>query len=117
MEAHMKTVTLQVAKTESVKRRAQDAFKGKKQGARISFATPELLFRMLTAKRWDLIRALAGAGAMTIRGVARRVGRDVKAVHGDIRMLLDAGVLRKTEDGRIVFPFDAVHVDVMLHAA
>lgn len=113
----MKTVTLQVAKTASVKRRAQEAFRGSKQGARISFATPELLFRLLTAKRWDLIRALAGAGPVTIRGAARRVGRDVKAVHGDVRALLDAGILRKTADGRIEFPFDAVHVDVMVRAA
>ena len=58
----MKTVTLQVAKLDEVKRRARDAFRGKKQGSRISFATPELLFRLLTAKRWELIRALTGAG-------------------------------------------------------
>jgi hypothetical protein len=44
----MRTVTLQVSKREEVKRRAQEAFKGKKQGSRISFATPELLFRLLT---------------------------------------------------------------------
>jgi len=35
----MKTVTLQVATLEEVKRRAQDAFRGKKQGVRISFTT------------------------------------------------------------------------------
>jgi predicted transcriptional regulator len=113
----MKTVTLQVAKLDDVKRRARDAFKGKKQGSFISFATPELLFRLLTAKRWELIRALTGAGPVTIREAARRVGRDVKAVHGDVHALLKAGVLRKTDEGLIVFPFDAVHVDVMLHAA
>lgn len=113
----MRTVTLQVSKLDEVKRRAQDAFKGKKQGSRISFATPELLFRLLTAKRWELIRALAGAGPMTIREAARRVHRDVKAVHGDVHALLNAGVLQKTEDGLVVFPFDAIRVDVMLHAA
>ena len=113
----MKTVTLEVAKLEEVKRRAQNAFKGKKQGSRISFATPELLFRLMTAKRWELIRALAGAGPLTIREAARRVDRDVKAVHGDVHALLNAGVLRKTEDGLIVFPFDAIRVDVMLRAA
>ena len=113
----MKTVTLQVATLEDVKRRVRDAFKGKKQGSRISFATPELLFRLLTTKRWELIRALAGAGPMTIREAARRVKRDVKAVHGDVQTLLKAGVLQKTAAGRIVFPFDAVHVDVMLRAA
>jgi len=113
----MKTVTLQIASLQEVKRRTQDAFKGKKQGARISFATPEVLFRLMTAKRWELIRAMAGAGPLTIREAARRVNRDVKAVHGDVHALLNAGVLQKTVDGLIVFPFDAIRVDVMLRAA
>ncbi len=113
----MKTVTLDVAKRDAVKRRALDAFKGRKQGARISFAAPELLFRLLTAKRWELIRAMAGAGPLTIRATARKVDRDVKAVHGDIHALLNAGILRKTDNGRIEFPFDAIRVEVMLHAA
>ena len=113
----MKTVTLQIASLQEVKRRAQDAFKGKKQGARISFATPEVLFRLMTAKRWELIRAMAGAGPLTIREAARRVNRDVKAVHGDVHALLNAGVLQKTVDGLVVFPFDAIRVDVMLRAA
>ena len=60
---------------------------------------------------------MAGAGPMTIRAAARRVGRDVKAVHGDVHALLNAGILQKTDKGRIVFPFDAIHVDLMLHAA
>ena len=113
----MKTVTLQIASLQEVKRRAQDAFKGKKQGARISFATPEVLFRLMTAKRWELIRAMAGAGPLTIREAARRVNRDVKAVHGDVHALLNAGVLQKTVAGLVIFPFDAIRVDVMLRAA
>ena len=112
-----KTVTLQLASLDDVKRRAREAFKGTRQGARISFASPELLFRLMTAKRWELIRAMAGAGPMTIRAAARRVNRDVKAVHGDVHALLNAGILHKTDTGRIVFPFDAVHVDLMLRAA
>jgi predicted transcriptional regulator len=113
----MKTVTLDVADRKSVNRRALEAFRGRKQGSRISFAAPELLFRLLTAKRWELIRAMAGAGPLTIRATARRVDRDVKAVHGDIQALLNAGILRKTEAGRVEFPFDAIRVEVMLHAA
>jgi hypothetical protein len=38
-------------------------------------------------------------------------------VHGDAHALLAAGILRKTEDGKIEFPFDAVHVDFLLEAA
>jgi predicted transcriptional regulator len=52
-----------------------------------------------------------------IREAARRVERDVKAVHGDVHALLTAGVLQRTDDGRVVFPFDAVHGDFALHAA
>ena len=113
----MKTVTLQISRLEEVKRRAQVAFKGRKQGSRISFASPELLFRLLTAKRWELIRSMAGAGPMTIREVARRVKRDVKGVHGDVHALLDAGILQRTNNGLVVFPYDAIRVDVLLQAA
>ena len=113
----MKTVTLQVSDLDEVKRRARDAFKNQRQGARISFASPELLFRVMTGKRWELIRAMAGAGPLTIRAAARRVNRDVKAVHGDVHALLNAGILHKTENGRIVFPYDAIRVDVLLRAA
>jgi predicted transcriptional regulator len=113
----MKTVTLQVSDLDEVKRRAREAFKNQRQGARISFASPELLFRVMTGKRWELIRAMAGAGPLTIRAAARRVNRDVKAVHGDVHALLNAGILHKTENGRIVFPFDAIRVDVLLRAA
>jgi predicted transcriptional regulator len=114
---NMKTVTLEVASAEDVKRRALEAFKGKKQRARISFATPELLWRVLTAKRWELLKVMAGQEPLTMREVARRLNRDVKAVHGDAHALLDAGILDKTDDGRIIFPFDAVRVDFTLRAA
>lgn len=51
------------------------------KSARISFASPDLLWKVLTAKRWELLKALCGAGPVSIRESARRVGRDVKAVH------------------------------------
>lgn len=41
----------------------------------------------------------------------------MKAVHSDVHALLAAGVLRKRADGKIKFPFDAVHVDFVLKAA
>ncbi len=47
---------------------------------------------------------------------ARRVGRDVKAVHTDVTALLNAGILDRGEDGRIIFPFDSVKVEFLLHA-
>jgi predicted transcriptional regulator len=87
------------------------------KSARISFATPELLWQVLTAKRWELLKALCGAGPVSIREAARRVGRDVKAVHGDVTALLNAGVLDRAVGGGIVFPYEAVKVEFLLQAA
>jgi predicted transcriptional regulator len=78
----------------------------------ISFATPELLWAVLTAKRWEILKLLCGAGPVSIREAARRVERDVKAVHGDVTALLT-----RVPDGRIVFPFDTVKVEFLLQAA
>lgn len=113
----MNTVTLEVASTATVRRRTGDAFRGKRQGAHISFATPELLWKVLNAKRWELLKAMAGEGPMSLREAARRVDRDVKAVHGDVHALLDAGLLDRSESGQIEFPFDAVRVEFTLNAA
>jgi len=113
----VKTVILDVASKQDVTRRSLEAFKGKKQRARISFGTPELLWKVLTAKRWELLKAMAGQGPVTIREVARRIDRDVKAVHSDVHALINAGLLDKTEKGGIVFPFEAVRVEFTLRAA
>lgn len=115
----MKTVILDVR---TPKAAMADAFAAVKSGkpqksVRISFATPELLWRVLTAKRWELLKALCGAGPVSIREAARRVGRDVKAVHSDVTALLLAGVLDRTESGQIEFPYEAVKVEFMLEAA
>lgn len=113
----MRTVTLEIASQETINQRFRGAFDDRAQGVFISFESPALLFKVLSGKRWELLKLMTGAGPMTIREAARRAGRDVKAVHGDIQALLSAGLLEKTAKGQIVFPFDAVHVDFMLKAA
>ena len=115
----MKTVTLDVrSPSDAMADFTQAWITGKPQrSAHISFATPELLWKVLTEKRWELLKALCGAGPVSIREAARRVGRDVKAVHGDVTALLNAGVLNRTDNGQIVFPFEAVKVKFLLQAA
>ncbi len=115
----MKTVVLEVR---SLAETLADASRAMKTGradraAHIAFATPELLWQVLTAKRWELLKTLCGAGPVSIREAARRVSRDVKAVHGDVTALLDAGILTRTADGGIEFPYKAVKVEFMLQAA
>ena len=115
----MKTLTLDVRSPADAMADFTHAWNTVKPGksARISFATPELLWRVLTEKRWELLKILCGAGPVSIREASRRAGRDVKGVHGDVTALLNAGVLQRIDDGRIVFPFEAVKVEFLLHGA
>ena len=113
----MNTVTIGVSSIDGTKERMSRAFRGEEQGAFIGFANLEVLWKVLTPKRWDIVRAMAGTGPLAIRAVARRVDRDVKSVHGDMHALLKAGVLDRADDGRMVFSYDEIHVDFVVRAA
>ena len=114
----MKTVTLEVREPSAVYGDFAQAWKsGTSRHPSIVFSSPELLWKVLTAKRWELLKALCGAGPLSIREAARRVDRDVKAVHGDVTALAAAGLLNRVEGGGIEFPYDAVKVEFTLKAA
>lgn len=115
----MKTVVLDVASLEDVASAVSAVLNAgeSETEARISFATPELLWKVLTAKRWDIIRAMTGRGPVSLRETARRVNRDVKGVHTDVHALLGAGLITRTDDGRFEFPYDNVRVEFLLRAA
>ena len=115
----MKTVTLEVRSPPELMADFVQSWKSgtTQRDARIAFATPELLWKVLTAKRWELLKALCGAGPVSIREAARRVDRDVKAVHSDLTALLSAGVINRTEEGRVEFPYEVIKVQFLLQAA
>jgi len=71
----MNTVVLEVRSLADTLADATRAMKTRRseREARIAFATPELLWQVLTAKRWELLKALCGAGRVSIREAARRV--------------------------------------------
>ena len=115
----MKTVVLEVRSLDETLADAAGAMRAGRgaRETRIGFASPELLWRVLTVKRWELLKALCGAGQISVRELARRVGRDVKAVHGDVTALAAAGLVDRDDRGRVEFPFDAVKVEFLLQAA
>lgn len=113
----MRTVTIEVGAFDKAEQRMEAAFRGEYQGCFISFPSHERMMAVLTQKRWEIVKALLGQEAMSIREIARRVDRDVKAVHGDVHVLLNSGVLDRTESGKIEFPYEAVHVDFTIQAS
>jgi predicted transcriptional regulator len=81
------------------------------EGATLSFVSYDLLHKVLAPKRMAIVRTMMGAGPLSIREIARRVGRDFKGVHSDVSGLLQSGVLYRAEGGMIVFPFDRLHFE------
>ena len=110
----MNTVTLGLSTRADANARFVKAMHGNKFGNFISFEGPDILFKTLTLKRWEILQVLTGKKPVSIREAARMVERDVKAVHGDITALLNVGILQKTENNKISLPFDRLHVDFEL---
>ena len=65
--------------------------------------TPEE-FKSLTPKRLELLDYLADEYTSSINELANRVGRDVKNVHSDLRVLEHLGFLRLVKEGKNLVP-------------
>ena len=115
----MRTVILGVETQGDLTRRILATAHGRRKAGddRISFESVSDLWRVLAPKRMEIVRVMTGAGPLTIREVARRVDRDFKGVHSDVTLLLGAGILERTETGRVEFPYDRVHVEFDMMAA
>lgn len=82
----------------------------------VSFNSYEDMHAVLAPARLAIVRTLAGQGPLSIREVARRVGRDVQAVHRDVTRLINAGVLERTDQG-IRFDYDEIDFSFKVGAA
>ena len=115
----MKTVTFNIQTLDSALADFGEMWKSGNSdtSAHIGFETWDLMYRVLSPKRLDIVRAMAGAGPLSIREIARRVGRDFKGVHSDTVLLFESGVLQKDPHGKLVFPYDRIRVDFEIPAA
>ena len=111
------TITIEPDWKGQLAKNAKQAFRGKKLGEKLSFASPELFFSKLTANRWALVNALQGSGEMGVREVARKVERDVRRVHDDLQVLLEIGLIEKTAEGKVLCPYADIHMDMHMRAA
>jgi predicted transcriptional regulator len=87
------------------------------QGEVLNFESPGHFFGQLTQKRWEIARAAQGKGELSVRELARSVGRDVKRVHEDVCILTNLGLLERTESGGVICPYASMHIDMYMKAA
>lgn len=119
----MRIATIQIRRDDdAILREAGAAFvdawrTGKSVSDLLTFSSPAQLFSVLSPKRWELIEKLQALGAISLRGLARELGRDVKRVHADVAVLLEWGLVARNADRKLVVPYDVIHADFDLRAA
>ncbi len=65
-----------------------------------------------------MIHALqSDGGDVGIRELARRLGSDSSRIHEDAAMLIDLGLLEKSDTGSLRCPFKDIHIDMHLGAS
>lgn len=115
----MRTVIFEIRTLESTLAGFSNAWKTGRgdASAHIGFESWEAMHKVLSPKRLEIIRSMVGAGPVNIREIARRVDRDFKGVHSDVRLLEKSGVINEDETGRMIFPYDRIHVEFEIDAA
>ncbi|RZS53093.1 hypothetical protein [Sphaerotilus mobilis] len=110
------TITLNPDWRASLRASARKAAAAGYQGEVLNFESPAAFFGRLTERRWLLVVALKGQGTVSVRELARRVGRDVKRVHEDVQTLTELGLVERDENGGVACPFEDVHIDMHLQS-
>ena len=102
----------------SALRRAGNATQADRyRGETLNFESPVAFFGRLSERCWTLVTALPGQGAMAVRELARRAGRDVKRVHEDVQVLAELGSIERDGVGGVLCPYADVHIDMHVHDA
>lgn len=83
----------------------------------VSFERMESLLKVLTPNRWTLLRTLRRHGAASIRALSQLLGRDYRGVHADVIALIDAGLIEKLENGKIVVPWSRITAEMAVDVA
>lgn len=84
-----------------------------------AFASIEDLRRVITDRRLDVVQRLMQDPAPSISALADRLGRSYAAVHDDVEILVEAGIVHRHDNAgstALVVPYEEVMVDVRIGA-
>jgi len=80
----------------------------------LAFADLPLLLATLTPARWTLLARLHEAGPLSVNALAKRLARDYKNVHTDVKALEAHGLVGRDAAGRVAVPWDRVSAELRL---
>jgi predicted transcriptional regulator len=119
----MKEVKLHVETLDDFARRSMDMARRLDSGSRkralshVSFESMEGLLKVLTPNRWRLLRALRSRGPLSVRALARALGRDYRGAHADVALLIESGLIERDAQGAAFVPWTRITAEMALDAA
>ena len=83
------------------------------QERHLAFESWDVLSRVLTAKRMELLRYVRRHKVTSVRALAKALGRDYSNVHADVQALTSAGLLDPS-DGGVRVDYDAIETRIAI---
>ncbi|HVC13186.1 MAG TPA: MarR family transcriptional regulator [Burkholderiales bacterium] len=117
-----RTLSLRVASAVQALDRFEAGWNHLAEGGRLApervltFAELPLLLRTLTPARWTLLGRLRADGPLSVYELAKRLQRDYKNVHTDVRRLAELGLIARREHALVAVEWDAVRAELRLAA-
>jgi predicted transcriptional regulator len=83
------------------------------QERHLAFESWDVLSRVLTAKRMELLRYVRRHRVTSVRALAKALGRDYSNVHADVQALTSAGLI-DSSDGGVRVDYDAIETRIAI---
>ena len=103
---------------QAASRRFIDAWRRAERGEtfherHLAFENWDVLARVLTGKRMELLRHVRHHPASSVRALAKALGRDYRNVHADVQALTAAGLLDAT-DRQVRADYDVIETRIAI---
>ena len=83
---------------------------------RLYFTDLGTLLKFLTPKRLEALKVLHNKGPLSVRALAKTLGRDYKNVYRDMQTMERAGLVSRSEEGLLIVPWSTILAELPLAA-
>ncbi len=83
---------------------------------RVYFESAEVLSKVITRQRHNLLKVLHANGSLTVRALAALLGRDYKNVYEDVKILEESGLIERDNKNHIFAPYEKLTIELPLTA-
>ena len=83
---------------------------------RVYFESAEVLSKVITRQRHNLLKVLHANGPLTVRALATLLERDYKNVYEDVKILEGSGLIERDSKNHVLAPYEKLTIELPLTA-